>query len=674
MRPLGTSSVADEVKQRVDIVEYISRYTPLKKAGASYKGTCPFHSERTPSFVVFPSSATWHCFGQCGDGGDIFNFVMKKERCDFREALQILARYAGIDLQETESDPAAAHRGKLYEVNEAACSYFGYTLHNHPAAQPARDYLAKRGIDLTVTDSFRLGFALESWNSLRDYLMERGFGLDILQEAGLVKRNEEKGSTYDAFRNRVIFPIRDRQGRVIGFGGRVMDDSQPKYLNTGETPIFHKSHVIYGLDLAHRAVREQNQVVIVEGYMDVIANHQFGFHNVVACMGTALTADQLRQLQTYTTNFVLALDADAAGQQATIRGLNQARQSLNRVRKPVATATGVQMTERLAANIAIIAMPVGKDPDELIRRDVALWKRVLADALPLVDYYFEVVGKQADLNSATGKAQAVAELTPLIAELSDEIERQHYAQRLSRLVQIDEMTIMNRVQAATTTRNAGVDQQRAERQEGSQAGERRSNSVTKSRSDAAGLGKIFQATDRAPQLELEAHLLALLLLNPDLLVWLTTAMRRMQLDPLQLTDWQHVEHQEIFRALKRYLAGDDPWEIELFQETVDEHLRGRYAQLMAYAAALPPSTLGGLREDVMKSLVRIRMEHLRAETTRVKFLVEEAQQQNDRESVIQFSRINNQHVRAISHLQQTFARIQMDLFQQARSENSAPAL
>ena len=176
-----------------------------------------------------------------------------------------------------------------------------------------------------------------------------------------------------------------------------------------------------------------------------------------------------------------------------------------------------------------------------------------------------------------------------------------------------------------------LDQQRAERQEGSQAAERRNNSVAKSRSDAAGLGKIAQATDRAPQLELEAHLLALLLLNPDLLVWLTTAMRRMQLDPLQLTDWQHVEHQEIFRALKRYLAGDDPWEIELFQETVDEHLRGRYAQLMAYAAALPPSTLGGLREDVMKSLVRIRMEHLRAETTRVKFLVEEAQQQNDRD-------------------------------------------
>ena len=279
----------------------------------------------------------------------------------------------------------------------------------------------------------------------------------------MVKRNEERNSTFDMFRNRVIFPIRDRQGRVIGFGGRVMDDGVPKYLNTSETPVFHKSHVIYGLDLAQRAIRERDQVVIVEGYMDVIAAHQFGFANVVACMGTALTPEQLRQLQRYTDNFVLALDADTAGQQATMRGLNQARQSLVRVRKPVVTPGGVRLEDRLGANLAITTMPEGKDPDDVIRADPQRWQAAVDAAKPLVDFYFDVVASTEDLGSARGKGLAVAELAPLIAELGDEIERQHYVQRLSRLVQVDEITIAGRVQAAARTQQASAERQRQEK-------------------------------------------------------------------------------------------------------------------------------------------------------------------------------------------------------------------
>ena len=251
-------------------------------------------------------------------------------------------------------------------------STFSPTIRRQKAA---RRYLQGRGIDRAASDQFRLGFALDGWSSLRDHLLEQRFSLELLLEAGVVKRNEERNSTFDMFRNRVIFPIRDRQGRVIGFGGRVMDDGVPKYLNTSETPVFHKSHVIYGLDLAQRAIRERDQVVIVEGYMDVIAAHQFGFANVVACMGTALTPEQLRQLQRYTDNFVLALDADTAGQQATIRGLNQARQSLVRVRKPVVTPGGVRLEDRLGANLAITTMPEGKDPDDVIRADPRAGRR-----------------------------------------------------------------------------------------------------------------------------------------------------------------------------------------------------------------------------------------------------------------------------------------------------------
>ncbi len=233
---------------------------------------------------------------------------------------------------------------------------------------------------------------------------------------------------------------------MIGFGGRVLDDSQPKYLNTAETPLFHKSHVVFGIDRAQDAIRKADEVVIVEGYMDVIAAHQHGFANVVACMGTAITSDQLRQLERYTRNFVMALDADAVGQAATIRGLNQARQALTRVSKPVLTpGRGVQMTERLDATLRIISMPEGMDPDDVVRRDPALWETLIQRALLLVDFYFAVTSRRLDLGTAHGKAEAVDELTPLIAEVDNEVERQHYVHQLSRLVQVEEYIIDARV-------------------------------------------------------------------------------------------------------------------------------------------------------------------------------------------------------------------------------------
>ncbi len=397
-------SVSDEVKQRIDIVEFISRYTPLKKAGSSYKGLCPFHTERTPSFVVFPNTGTWHCFGACGMGGDIFNFLEKKENLEFREALEILAREAGVQLDEPSGE--VSQRDALYAINEAAASYFAEVLRNHTAAAPARENVARRGIDATTVEKFRIGFGLNGWNGLRDYLSEKGYDVEAQLRAGLVKRNEQRGTIYDAFRNRVITPIRDRMGRVIGFGGRVLDDSQPKYLNTAETPVFHKSSVVYGIDLAHEAIRAADRVVIVEGYMDVIAAHQFGFANVVACMGTALTTDQLRQLQRYTNNFVLALDADSAGQQATIRGLNQARQSLDRVSRPRGQSRGgLHMEERLGANLLVCSMPEGQDPDDVLRRDPAQWESLVRQAKPLVEYYLGVAAKQLDLTSAAGSGR-----------------------------------------------------------------------------------------------------------------------------------------------------------------------------------------------------------------------------------------------------------------------------
>lgn len=670
-------SVSDEVKQRIDIVDLISRYTPLKRSGATYKGLCPFHSERTPSFIVFPNSGTWRCFGACGVGGDIFSFVMRKENLDFRDALQLLAKEAGVNLEENEADASSDQRSKLYEINEIAATYFQEILRHHAAAQPARDYLERRGIDPATQEHFRLGFALDQWSSLRDFLSEKGYNIEQQTVAGLLKRHEERNSTYDAFRARLMIPIRDRQGRVIGFGGRVLDNSQPKYLNTAETALFHKSKVIYGLDLAHQAVRAADKVVIVEGYMDVIAAHQHGYANVVACMGTSLTTEQLQQLQRYTNNYVMALDADVAGQQATIRGLNQARQALARVRKPTVTSSGdVRMEERLGANLFIISMPEGRDPDDVIRQEPQTWQSLVDKAQPLVDFYFKLVAEQVDLKSAQGKGQAVAELAPLIAELEDEIERQHYVQQLSRQVQIDEQIILGRVQAAVKTVQGKTHQLASEQPKRkfssgrlAAKGRRRPSDPEQQAPPVATEKTVTEQSRRGiTHFTQEDHLLANLLRESDLLVWLAGATTALEIAPLQPDDLLNIENQEIYRALKQYISSDEQWDLEFFQEMLTPHLHGRLAQLIAYSASLPHTNLQALQEDTINTLIRIRIERVGADSRNIKFLQDDANRQNDPDGEKQFGAVLNQHKRELFYLQQSRQQLTQRLFRKERPE------
>lgn len=642
----------EEIKQRIDIVDFISRYVTLKKAGSTFKANCPFHDERTPSFVVFPHTGTWHCFGSCGTGGDIFSFLMRQEQLDFREALQLLAEEAGIDLEETSSGQSEKQRTSLYEINAATADYFREVLLNHPAAAPARAYLEERQIDAAAAEQFQLGYALDSWDSLRNHLGARDFSIQEQLAAGVLKHNEERNSTYDAFRGRLIFPIRDRQARIIGFGGRVLGEGQPKYLNTSETPIFHKSRVVYGIDLAYRAIRDAEQVVIVEGYMDVLAAHQHGFKNVVACMGTSLTAEQLQQLQRYTNNFVLALDADSAGQQATIRGLNQARQSLTRVQKPRLTATGrVQMEERLAATLSIVAMPPGRDPDDVIREDVQQWEQLVDGAQPLVDYYFRIIATQYDLQSATGKAAAATELAPLIAELNDEIEQQHYIQQLSRLIQVEEATIAARVSSAGRTLQA------AQRRNEHKAPE---PTVQRPilRPEAGGPGAQAPGTlgGRRPSfapnpIGREDHLLASLLQEPELLIWLAGVTHELEVRPLNGNDFREAANQEIFRALKQFIVSDEQWDLELFQDSLTSHLHGRLAQLLNYVAQQPQRNVFDVREHVIKSLLQIRIERLKSEIRTSRYLHEEAQNTDDASAVGLLFASHNQNLRERSHLE-----------------------
>jgi len=414
-------SIIDEVKQRTDIIEVVSQYATLKKAGRTFRALCPFHSEKHPSFFVYPEQQSWHCFGACNTGGDVFSFIMKKEGIDFGDALRLLAQKAGVTIPSRfEPEAGKDERERLYQVNQASAQYFHNLLLNSPVGERAKGYFASRGLSPKTIADFQLGFSPDSWEALEQYLMERGYTKSELLTAGLVIE-AEGGGTHDRFRNRLMFPIFDIRGRIVGFGARVLDDSLPKYLNSPQTLIFDKSSCLYGINLAAAAIRQQNLVVIVEGYMDVITAHQNGFNNVVASMGTSVTEKQVGTLKRLARNMALALDADAAGEEAMLR------------------AIGYENT--LDAEVKVIILPRGKDPDNVIREDAKIWQNLLEEALPIVDYTFNVVTAELDLNTAKGKSLAVDKLLPIIAEMKDTVRQAHYLQKLARLVKVSQRSL-----------------------------------------------------------------------------------------------------------------------------------------------------------------------------------------------------------------------------------------
>ena len=428
-------SVIDEIKQKADIVEVVSEYVPLQKAGRSFRALCPFHPEKHPSFFVFPEQQSWHCFGSCASGGDVFSFLMRKEGIDFGEALRLLAERAGIPLTPKPQDEK---RERLYRINKMAADYYHHLLLHSAEAEGARNYLAGRGISQESIIGFRLGFSPDSWQALHQHLTQMGYEEEDLVIVGLVVKREEGGS-YDRFRNRLMFPINNPQGHVVGFGARALDASLPKYLNSPQTTIFDKSSIFYGIDLAKTPIRRQDMAVIVEGYTDVITAHQHGFGNVVASMGTALTEKQVGILKGLTKNIVLSLDADAAGEEATWRGVETVTRSLDQKVVLIPTWRGmVKYENEIDAEVRVITMPPGKDPDDIIREDAKAWQSLIDDALPMVEYIFAAVSSKLDLTKAKDKSSAVERLLPLVAEMKDLMRQAHYLQKLARLVEVNE--------------------------------------------------------------------------------------------------------------------------------------------------------------------------------------------------------------------------------------------
>ena len=445
----------DEIKGRLDILELISSYVPLQRSGRSYKANCPFHQEKTPSFFVFPDRQSWRCFGACATGGDVFSFVMRAENLEFPEALRRLAQRAGVTLA---SGGRRGEQQSLLQVNEAARRYFQERL-TSAQGSGTRAYLAQRGLTPETIEKFELGLSPRDGSSLKENLVKEGLSLEQLVLAGLVRQVEavnprsEQGQHRDLFRGRLIIPIRNTRGELAGFGGRALDDSQPKYLNSPRSPVFDKGRILYALNLAREAVRQQG-IVIVEGYMDAIMAHQHGFNNVVASMGTALTEHQVAETRRLTSQVTLALDPDAAGQQATLRSLETSwRVFQARTAGQSGATTVFQRVDVPELKIAL--MPDGLDPDQVIRRSAAEWSSLVAQGMPMMEYLFSALSAQLDLSTPQGKARLAELMFPLIAAVPQPTQQDHYFQMLAGRMGISEETLRASVGRPTAQPSRG---------------------------------------------------------------------------------------------------------------------------------------------------------------------------------------------------------------------------
>ncbi len=419
------NSQTEEIKSKLDIIDVISEYIQLKQAGVNWRACCPFHNEKTPSFMVSRDKQIWHCFG-CGEGGDAFTFVQKIEGIEFPEALRILAEKAGVKLKKVNPE-LASQRSKVLDINKLAAVFFHQVLLNSQEGKIARDYIEKRKLSPETVENFKLGYAPNSWDKLLNILIKKGFKENDIFLAGLVVKNE-KSQLYDRFRQRLMFPIFDHLGNVVGFTGRILDESKAdqggKYINSPQTLIYNKSLIIFGLDKAKEEIKKQNLAVIVEGNMDVIASHQAGIKNVIASSGTALTLEQLKILSRYTNNLALSFDADLAGQLAADRGID------------IALSLGL--------NIKIIQLPPNidgqaiKDPDDCIKKGINYWQEAIKQAVSIMDYYFIKVFGQFDLNDPLAKKEIAAKLLKQIAKLNDKVEQDHWLVKLAQKLEVPE--------------------------------------------------------------------------------------------------------------------------------------------------------------------------------------------------------------------------------------------
>ncbi len=615
-------STLDEIKSRIDIVDLVSEAgVKLRHAGKNYTGFCPFHDNKhTPAFVIWPESGTWRCFGQCNEGGDIFKFVMKREGIDFKEAMQKLALRAGVEIKEyqRESPQQKEAHENLRKLLEDAIIYYRTQLF---ANKDILTYLReKRGLTDASIETFGLGFAPSGYDNALKYFIQRGFKEQELVDVGLLTERED-GKRYDKFRNRIMIPIRDENGKMAGFGARIVDPNDvPKFLNSPETPIFSKGHLLYGLDRARKPIRAADQAVIVEGYLDVIALHQAGYENVVSPMGTALTEDQLRLLKKSTRRIVLALDPDAAGQKAVLRGLDAARSAMDREGELGFDARGLLKNEaRLQADLRVATMPDDLDPDEIVARDKEEWKRLIENAKPIVTHVMDSLAAGRDLNDAKVKNQIAAQVLPLIEDLPNALERDTYRQALSRMLRVNESSL-------TATQVQGPVLRR------------------KPRETAKSQKAEMPVVAVNPRLKIESYCLGVLYRKPELLYRLDRKLQEFGLSPLAVEDFEYTDHQLLFGVVSQAVRQDEKEHQSFMMGELPEAVEGLSRELLAQTEKL--DTLDDrLLEELLSRFLDLRRAHAMINVNQLRFLQEDEQQQGGtnlkgyQEQAIQFTRL-----------------------------------
>ncbi len=623
-------STIDEVKSRIDIVDLVSGAgVKLRHAGKNYTGFCPFHdNKKTPAFVVWPETGTWRCFGQCNEGGDIFKFVMKRENLDFKEALNKLAARAGVEVptftkQTPEQKEAYDNLRQLLE--DAVVFYRNHLIANTDILNYLRE---KRGLTDATIEAFGLGYAPTGYDNALKHFTQRGYSEQDLIDSGLLTVRESESQvpnlqsrSYDKFRNRIMIPIRDENGKMAGFGARIVDPTDvPKFLNSPETPIFTKGKILYGLDRARKPIRAADQAVIVEGYLDVIALHQAGYENVVSPMGTALTEDQLRLLKRSTRRIVLALDPDVAGQKAVLRGLDAARSAMDREGELGFDARGLLKNEaRLQADLRVAAIPNDLDPDEIVARDKEEWKRIIEGAKPIVTHVMDSLAAGQDLNDAKVKNQIAAQVLPLIEDLPNAMERDTYRQALARMLRVNENSLMaSQVQGRVVRRKPRVMDQSPKAE--------------------------MPIVAVNPRLKIESYCLGVLFRKPELLYRLDRKLQEFGLTQLAAEDFEYTDHQLLFGVVRLAVEQDEKDHQNYMMSHLPETMTVLSQDLLRQTEKLEPVE-DRLLEELLARFLDLRRAHAMIIVNQLRFLQEDEQQQGGtnikiyQEQAIQFTRL-----------------------------------
>ncbi|MFH1820783.1 MAG: DNA primase [Candidatus Nealsonbacteria bacterium] len=416
------SSPIEDIKNRLDIIEVVSSYIKIQKAGANFRAVCPFHSEKKPSLFISPARQIWHCFG-CSKGGDIFGFVKEIEGVEFGDALRILAQKAGVELK-SQPPELKTERNRLYDICELTSLFFEKQLEASLVGKEAKKYLISRGLTADSLKKWRVGYSPDVWQGLSDFLLSRGYQKQEIEKAGLALTSE-KGSFYDRFRGRIIFPVFDLNSQIVGFGGRVFKEKDKKevakYVNTPQTVLYDKGRTLYGLDKAKVEIRKNDTCILVEGYLDVILAHQAGTENVVATSGTALTPFQLKILKRYSNNLLTAFDMDVAGDSATKRG--------------------IELAQEQGFNIKIITMPEGKDPADVVVQSPDDWKTLINSSKSILEFYFETTFAKFNQKTPDGKREISKIILPVIKRIANRIERAYWIQELAKRLGVKEEAV-----------------------------------------------------------------------------------------------------------------------------------------------------------------------------------------------------------------------------------------